>query len=108
MVTPIKRELLIHSVKYTPPLDDTGWDEPQPESQPVDNVRVEPKSSLYVDSAGKQVKANSILFWDSIHSDPCDFDIDGKIEFDGQVMTIVEINEFYDSHSLHHVELVLI
>jgi len=56
MVTPIKRELLIHSVKYTPPLDDTGWDEPQPESQTVDNVRVEPKSSLYVDSAGKQVK----------------------------------------------------
>lgn len=104
----IKRELLIHKVQYYPYVKDDGWEQPTIDPIDVKRVRVEPADTLYVDNAGVQKKARSRLFWDSVWSTYCNFKIQGKIKFEDQEMTIVEVQKHYDRSKLHHVELLLI
>jgi len=104
---PIRRELLIHTISYAPPISDSWGDPESVTPVTVKRVRVEPTNQLVRDGAGEQIIANTVLFWDRIVSTPCNFEINGKVAFNGREMTIVNIADYYDRANLHHKEITL-
>lgn len=109
MVRPIKRNTLIHSIMYTPKDgDDLGWGEETNEPITVKNVRLEPKTSIVKTTTGEAVSSTTTLFWDTTFSTPIEWELDGKVKWNGKDFLVKGIDEYWDSNRLHHKEVRLI
>ncbi|MBJ8031446.1 putative minor capsid protein [Bacillus cereus group sp. N21] len=111
MAKPIRRSLLIHTIQYLEYKgeDDTwgGSDNYKP-AVTIERVRVEPKKTVVLNGNGDSTVMQTLLFHDAVHSTPAVFKEKSKIIFDGEEMTVKEVNKFYDRSNLHHMEVELV
>lgn len=105
---PIRRDLLIHNVIYKPLKQKDSWGHSSNEEVLVNRVRIEIVNKLIQSATGNSLKSETLMFWDRVHSSPCEFEEEGKIIHDGVEMTIIEIRKKFAKNSLHHLELRLI
>ena len=106
MVAPIPKGLLIHEVTYRAK-QTSEWGDSFADPVTIEHVRVEPKNTLSRNSTGSTVTSDTLLFWDSVHSTPCAFVGDSKITFNGRVMIVSSVADFYCENNLHHSEVRL-
>lgn len=109
MVKAIRKSVLIHSVLYAKKTVDDLWDEGTfQEPVKVNYVRLEPKEKLVRSNVGESIQSDTTLFWDSVHSTPVDWIKGSQVTFNDRLMTVEGIDEYYDSHRLHHLEVRLV
>lgn len=109
MIPQIPKQLLKHSIKYTPPADD-GWSTQQPKPITINNVMVQPVRMQDRTSNTDGISYQSTVFVDAKHSTPTvNFKKSATVHFDGDDMTLEEISPIYNplTGKLHHTELVL-
>lgn len=106
MVAPIPKGLLIHEVTYRAK-QTSEWGDSFADPIAIEHVRVEPKNTLARNSTGSTVTSDTLLFWDSVHSTPCNFVGDSKITFNGRAMIVSSVADFYCENNLHHSEVRL-
>lgn len=107
MVAPIPKALLIHEVTLET-FAESEWGGTFAAPVTVSFVRLEPKTALVRGSTGDNVTSNTLLFWDSTHSTPCDFTEDSKVTFNGKKMIVAAVDDFFDESKLHHREVRLL
>lgn len=106
MVAPIPKGLLIHTVTYEEMVK-SEWGDSFAAPVTIENVRIEPKNTLSRNGTGSTITSDTLLFWDSVHSTPCAFVGDSKITFNGRVMIVSSVADFYCENNLHHSEVRL-
>lgn len=104
---PIRPDLLIHTITYQSIKKDR-WGEETIEEATVNKVRVEPTRIYQQTSTGEKLVSATLIFWDKVHSSPCEFKEGDKIVFEGKEMTIQQISKLYDRTTLHHLEIRVI
>ncbi|MCU5020542.1 minor capsid protein [Bacillus paranthracis] len=111
MASPIRRDLLIHTVThqaYSPESSGWGGDESSYGTPTtVELVRVEPYSELKRDSLGDSIVEKLILFWDAFHSTKVVFNEKDKITFNGTEYEVSSVATLYDNRTVHHLEVIL-
>ena len=106
MVAPIPKGLLIHEVTYRAK-QTSEWGDSFADPITIEHVRVEPKNTLARNSTGSTITSDTLLFWDSVHSTPCAFVEDSEVTFNGRVMIVSSVADFYCENNLHHSEVRL-
>lgn len=107
MARPIRRDLLIHAATYhSKGLPDMWGDDNSIETD-LRYIRLEPKTKL-TRGISNQVDSDTTLYWDATFSTPCEFEIEGKVNWNGREYSVVAIDEYYDRVKLHHLEVRLI
>ena len=107
MVKPIRRDLLIHTATYHKQGEPDMWGNDTRTETKLKYIRLEPKTKLTRGSSD-QVDSDTTLYWDATFSSPCEFEIEGKVTWDGKEYSVVAIDEYYDRIRLHHLEVRLI
>lgn len=107
---PIPRTLLIHTVRAIKRAKADIWGSTEAESsRTIENVRVEPASSMRISRDNQQIQLSALLFYDCRNSVPADYKFSHgeEIEFDGNAYHVVNIDKCYDGRRLHHIEVGL-
>ena len=107
---PIPRHLLIHSAKAIKLSEPDTWNSRTDETVTIlENIRVEPTSSLTVTKDNRQVRLSAVLFFDCVNSNPKEFVFSGidVIETLGGRYELISVDTFYDCKRLHHYEIGL-
>ena len=75
----------------------------------IKSVRFEPKRRKITTSSNTEYFTNGMLFIDAENSKPFPLiEEGGQIEFNGQTLSIVQVNELYtDQPTPHHLEVML-
>lgn len=109
-IAPIPKIALIHSIEYKEKQSDDGWDPVEAEPTPINNVRVELKTSFIRTSTGKGEQYNALVFVDRVNSSQFpDFVAGSTIIFEGKEYELKDTNPIYDFGPLpHHYELGLV
>lgn len=105
---PISKKLLIHEVNLVRFQDETGWGSDSLPSILINNVRVDPVTSLRMGPNAFDSKAKNVLFIDATYSLP--FVIPKTkdiVHFDNDKFIVSKVSKFYDVSKLHHLEIVL-
>ena len=110
MVRSIPKKLLIHSVIYTPPATNDGWDDAPGEPVTIDHVRVEPSKSYRYESDSTVNAPTHVVFVDREHSTTFpDFKLDSGIKWNGDDYKISKVKPHYEfDDTPHHYELELV
>lgn len=108
-VRPIRRSLLIHEVQYIPPKDGSTWESKDTEEggKRIQRVRLEP-SENFTHGAQEKEQASIRLFWDAVHSTPCEWKVGGRVVWNGVSHAITSVQTYYDHAKEHHVEVMLL
>ena len=106
---PIQKRLLIHEVEYSKYSKDNWAGESYEEPININNVRIEPKTSLLKSGDGEEVQSSSLLFIDKTQSIPLlKLEEKDKVVFQNKEMTVQKVNVFYNTKDIHHWELILV
>lgn len=107
---PIPKRLLIHQVVHQAYSADDFLGEFWEQGVILENVRVEPKTTLVRSGTGDIVESSTIMFVDAVNStqpQAGDFHEKEKIVYNGKEMQVVAVNRHYDAEKFHHWELML-
>lgn len=107
---PIPKHLLIHSARAIKQENADRWNNKTDKTvAQLENVRIEPSSTLTVTKDNRQIKLSAVLFFDCMHSKPADFDFSDTdiIEALGGRYEIISVDKLYDDKKLHHYEVSL-
>lgn len=109
MIKPIPIEMLIHTVIYEEFVSKDRNGEVFKEPVTLEDVLLQPISSLKRTNLSDEKAFKSLLFFDCVNSKPegVAFKKRSKITFNGDTMVLNEINPIY-TFTLHHYELELI
>jgi hypothetical protein len=110
MVRTIPLHVLIHEVTYEEYAGDDGWGESYKPAVTLKNVLIQPISNITRSNIAEQKNYKAILFFDMTHSMPkVTFKEKSKVTFNGQTMTVQEVNTLYAFSTVpHHIEVTLI
>lgn len=106
MAKPIPRHLLIHTVTHVHPVIDKYGNE-SGTSTPMYHVRMEPVKKTTLSDLGEMKDDKYLMFVDMVHSTVIALAKGDKITFNGETLTIREINPESDEKGLHHLEVAL-
>lgn len=109
MIRPMPLAVLIHTVTYEEYQKEDRYGNNFKKPVTLENVLVQPVSSISRTATGDQISYNSLMFFDCVNSLPStiEFVKDSKITFNGKSMIIDKVNPIY-TFDLHHYELELI
>lgn len=107
MVRAIPKKLLIHSIEYEAFSGNDGWGDTWDEPITINNVRVNPVSSLNRSGNSEGEQVNHVVFVDRKHSSHFPvFTIRSRITFNGVPREVVDVKPFYGFDSTpHHYEI---
>ena len=122
MISPIPKNLLIHSAELVTKYSPDKWGRSSESSrQTVSHIRIEPSSKMTADNTGTYVRLSAVLFYDCTNSSPGvafalkNDEADGKtvdiqqVIFKGRIFSVRTIEPFYaDSEKIHHYEIGLV
>lgn len=109
MIRPMPKAILIHSVQYKEYIGEDRYGNSFKEPITLENVLIQPVSSIKRNNLGDSVSFNSLMFYDCTNSMPKNITFTKKsiITFNGEEMVVNKVNPIY-TFSLHHYELELI
>lgn len=102
-------EILIHEVQYEEYIEQGRHGNDFKEPITLEQVLVQPVSSIKRTNHADEVAYNSLMFFDCVNSRPSDvtFIKKSKIIFNGETMIVNKVNPIY-TFDLHHYEIELI
>lgn len=109
LVKPIPLQLLIHTISYQEYYNNDGLGSGFKEPVTINNVRVDPVTSVIRSSLRDDTEANSVIFIDRTHSTPyLEFKEKSKITFKSKAYEIVQVKTLFDDQELpHHYEVII-
>lgn len=107
-IKPIPLNLLIHTIIYTEVEGSDGWDDNEKVPITIENVRVQPSSSLRRSSNSKGIDYNNIVFIDMENSSSCpEFKEKSTVTWNNKDYEIVDVLPVHGAYDIHHYELGL-
>lgn len=108
MVRPILKTMLYHTVTYEE-YNGSSWGEEYGSPVTVENVLVQPVSSLNRTNNTDGKSFGSILFYDERQSTPgIKWEVGSRVTFGEDTMTVNKVNPYYAfSNTIHHIEVEL-
>lgn len=109
MIRAMPKAILIHSVEYKEYIGKGRYGKEYKEPITLENVLIQPVSSISRTNAMDSISYNSLMFYDCVNSLPkkVEFKKESIITFNSEEMIINKINPIY-TFNLHHYELELI